>query len=142
MFEPEIAEWLTSNITPRYFEHVKSSQAEVRQDLRRLEIAETTEFAEFYLRFGAYSVRGWYELNEMHKVWDWTQFVRKEFGVPSNYVALTSIEGQGVTLYNRDTEQVFDVELGHFDKLTDGTLLPVATTFSDFLKWCMSKDHG
>jgi RNA:NAD 2'-phosphotransferase (TPT1/KptA family) len=43
---------------------------------------------------------------------------------------------------NRDTEQAFGVEFGQFDKLTDGTLLPVATTFSDFLKWCMSKDHG
>jgi len=81
-------------------------------------------------------VRGWYELNEPEEIAKWTRYAQVELGVPEDFVSLTTVEGEGITLFRRTTGEVFDVKFGHFESLADGSLEPIAKSFDDFLLWC------
>lgn len=140
MLASDITDWLKKNSTPGYKAYVLERQADTAQVLRRLGL-EGTELAELYLYYGPFPVKGWYELSELSDVAEWTHYAENELGVGPGYLALTSIEGQGITLYKRATGQVFDVEFGQFERLADGTLHPVAESFGDFLRWCRDQEH-
>jgi hypothetical protein len=141
MLASDVIAWLAGNSDPGYTAHVRAHQAENAELLRRYGV-EGTELADLYLHHGPLSVRGWYTLNELDEVSEWTSYAETELGVPPGYLALTGIEGQGITLYKRATGQIFDVEFGQFERLVDGTLLPVAQSFGDFLRWCRDQSHA
>jgi hypothetical protein len=64
------------------------------------------------------------------------------FAGPTSYLALTGIEGQGITLLDKDSGAVFDVEFGQFEQLASGNLAPVANSFGAFLHWCQRNEHA
>jgi len=140
MLPTDIEKWLQSNSHPGYKAHFLANQANVSFYVATLEI-EGSELADLYLRHGAMPVRGWYELNEIDQIDQATAYAIRELGVPLGYLALTGIEGQGIVLYNRLSQAVFDVEFGQFDLLLKGELAPIATTFSGFLRWCRDRDQ-
>lgn len=140
MLPNDITRWLDANATPGYREILRQNEAETRSLLKAAGLAVNSEFGEFYLKHGAGSVRGWYELAEIDEVAEVTQYAREELGVPARYVALTGTEGQGVVLYDTASHAVFDVEFGQFEDLAAGALTPLAATFAAFLRWCMERD--
>lgn len=140
MVPAALIEWLETNCTDAYLEHVKANRARTVACLEQLGVGATCDLAWTYLNFGAFPVRGWYELNEIDSIAEWTEYSRVELGVPPDYIALTSVEGQGITLYNLKTEAVHDVEFGQFEMLINGNLPPTARSFVEFLQWCMAKD--
>jgi hypothetical protein len=139
MFAAEITNWLNANTTASSKAYVVAHLAETRDILDRLGITRESELAYFYSHFDASAVRGWYELNEIDQVHDATDYARTELKVPADYIALTGIEGQGIVLYNRNTQAVYDLEFGQFDQLADGTLAPIASSFQGFLQWCKAE---
>ncbi len=141
MYAPKLKEWLISNGTEDYLSSVRNNNAETREHLKILFVEEDSELGKFYLNYGSYCVRGWYELNEIEEIGNWTEYARDELGVSSEFLALTSIEGQGITLLNRNTGEVYDIEYGQFEDLKEGKIEPIATSFNGFLEWCMEKSE-
>ena len=141
MLASDISDWLNENSVPAYKAHVLAAQANTAQLLQELGIGGT-ELADLYLHHGPQSVRGWYELSELGEVPELTRYAESELGVPPGYLALTGVEGQGITLYKRATGQVFDVEFGQFEQLAGGELQPVAQSFGEFLRWCRGRSHA
>ena len=142
MIASGIQDWLEMNQHAGSKAYVISHQHETRIWLDRLGLAPDSELGFFYLNYGATSVRGWYELNEIDQIQDSTDYVHRELDVPKEYLALTSIEGQGVVLYHRGTQAVQDVAFGQFDDLMAGSLDPVADSFCGFLSWCKAKSEA
>ena len=141
MLSSDIRDWLSRNTSPGYRAHVSANQAETERLLVSLGVAGT-ELAELYLHYGPSSVRGWYELIELEEIREITAYAEAELGVPAGYLALTSIEGQGITLYERATGRVFDVEFGQFDSFSGGSLPPLASSFGEFLRWCRARANA
>lgn len=139
MFAAELTNWLNANTTAGSKAYVVAHLAETRECLDLLGITGESELAYFYSHFDAGAVRGRYELNEIDQVRDATDYAHIELKVPAEYIALTGIEGQGIILYNRNTQAVYDVVFGRFDQLADGTLVPVASSFQGFLEWCKAE---
>lgn len=139
MFAPDIERWLEGNSTPGYRQFLVESRTETADLLREVGVPRNCELADFYLRHGAATCRGWYEINEPDQIADATQYVQEEWAVPEGFIALTSTEGEGVVLYALETGAVYDVELGRLDDFLGGSLEPVASTFEGYLRWCMGK---
>jgi hypothetical protein len=139
VYTRKLREWLILNGTEEYLSHVRNNNAKTKEYLNRLGVEDDSELGDFYLNYGSFCVRGWYELNEIEDIGHWTEYARDELGVPGKFIALTSIEGQGITLFDRDTGEVHDVEYGQFEELRDGNMKPIATSFDRFLGWCMEK---
>ena len=109
------------------------------EHLNELGLSIDSEIGFFYLNYGSFSVRGWYELDEVGSISESTEYAHSELGVPEHFIALSGIEGEGIILYDRSNGSVFDVEFGQFENLTSGALAPVAHTFTGYLQWCKAK---
>jgi len=70
--------------------------AETLAALEALDIPRQSELTHLYVNYGPAAVCGWYELNDTESLGEWTVYALKELGVEDNYIALTSIEGQGI----------------------------------------------
>jgi hypothetical protein len=144
-FPPDVHALLTSQFHDGYHNNVEQSRYEIVQTLGSFQIPIKSELAHLYLNYGPYCVRGHYELNEIDNWASATDYAHDELGVDASFIALTSIEGGGITLYNRANGKVFDVEFGQFDCLAEGKLTPIAETVSNFIRWCAKIDveeHG
>jgi hypothetical protein len=137
-FPTDVHEWLTSNSAPGEARFMNQHLDEILDAFLKLDISPSSELVHLYVNYGAASVVGWYELNEFDVIEEATEYAHDELGVPDNFIALTSTEGAGVTLYCRETGRIFDVEFGYFDKLINGELQPVGETVVDYLRWCES----
>lgn len=139
-FPSDIEDWLVTNATSGTMAFVAENTAEILDVFRKLEIPSSSELFHLYVNHGSSSVVGWYELNDFDMIEEVTRYAHEELGVPKHFIALTSIEGQGITLYCRKTGRIFEVEYGRFETLAAGELECVAETVVDFLRWCKSRD--
>jgi hypothetical protein len=64
-----------------------------------------------------------------------TAFVRDTYEVPTDFVCLTSAEGEGFILYELSTGAVYDVDARHVPALTRGLLQPRWVDVFAFLRW-------
>ncbi len=142
MLSPDICQWLEANQHSGYASHLSANRGAIEAELSSLGIDLNSEVAYLYLNYGSGPVRGWYELNEVEQIREATSYAHSELGVPENYLALTGIEGQGITLLDKNTWAVFDVEFGQFEKLASGALAPVASSFGEFLHWCKRNENA
>ena len=136
MYPDDLKKWLNHNQHHGYANHIAKNQETIRNILSSLGVPLDSELAYLYLNFGSFPVRGWYELNEPEAIGECTEYAHTELGVPKEFMALTSIEGQGITLFHKGTGTVFDVEYGQFEQLTAGVLQPIAQSFIEFLYLC------
>jgi hypothetical protein len=139
MFPQDIEAWLRSNVSTEYAAHVTASREATIQALNSLGIDENSELAHLYLHFGPDAVRGWYELLQADSISVNTAYAHEELGVPRHFLAITGIEGDGITLYDTRSGAIFDVEYGKFGDLAAGALEPVATSVAGFIRWCMNR---
>ena len=141
MLSFELKAWLQANSTPGYDAWLRA-QAQVQVhagQLRALGVDLNSELAELYLHHGAGNVRGWYELLEPDQLAEATAYVQAEWDVPAPFLALTGIDGQGVTLYDRRDGAVYDLPFDRLDALCHGQLPPLASSVAGFLAWCRSR---
>ena len=66
---------------------------------------------------------------------DQTDYVRDRYHVPDQYLALTSDESEGMYLYGKDDEAVYDLDIGALDDFLEGNMPARWATFNDFLVW-------
>jgi len=89
-----------------------------KTELLKLGIRAGSEIYEFFTEFNItlfISQTSYEQLCDVceptPQIWDGTVFVREVWGVPEEFVCLTSAEGEGCYLYSNTTEAVYDFEL-------------------------------
>jgi hypothetical protein len=139
-FPLDIHDWLISNTTPGSAAFVAENTNEILVAFANLGVSASSELVHLYVNYGSGSVIGWYELNEFDMIEEVSEYAYEELGVPKHFIALTSIEGEGITVYCRKTGHVYDLQSGQIEALVEGDLKPVGETVIDFLRWCISGD--
>ena len=139
MIPDDIETWLLSNLSPSQLEYLREARAENRKLLRGLGVAEGSDFAQLYLKFGPDSVRGWYDLLGLEEIREATAYAHEELGVPKHYLAISGLEGDGVVLYHLRDGAVFDVTRGQFELLEQGRVPPIAPSVAGYLQWCKDR---
>jgi len=110
--------------------------------LQDLGVASDTDFGQFYLKYqGSFiSPRPVAELLDIEgpsipAIPDQTEYVRDRYGIPEQYLALTSDEGEGMYLYGKDDGAVYDLDISVLNDFIKGKIPARWATFNDFLIW-------
>ncbi|WP_157765386.1 SMI1/KNR4 family protein [Burkholderia multivorans] len=121
--------------------HRTDPQAAER-DLLGLGVPPASEFGEFYLKYqGSFiSARPIAELLDIEgraipAIPDQTDYVRDRYQIPDQYLALTTDESEGMYLYNKEDQAVYDLDIGMLDQFLSGRMMARWPTFNDFLTW-------
>lgn len=139
-FSFDVHSILVSRFHEGYHRSLTSEQPEVLTTLNQLGIPLSAELSHLYLNYGPFCVPSVYHLNEIDSLLDWTEYAHQILEVDRKYLALTSIEGQGITLYDRSDGKIYDVGFGEFEMLANCEIEPAANTVSDFILWCGERD--
>ncbi|WP_322088036.1 SMI1/KNR4 family protein [Burkholderia sp. BCC1999] len=110
--------------------------------LQNLGVASDTDFGQFYLKYqGSFiSPRPVAELLDIEgpaipAIPDQTDYIEGRYGVPKQYLALTSDESEGMYLYNKDDGAVYDLDIAVLDDFIKGKVPARWATFNEFLTW-------
>lgn len=110
--------------------------------LQDLGVASDTDFGQFYLKYqgGFISPRPVAELLDIEgpsipAIPDQTEYVRDRYGIPEQYLALTSDESEGMYLYGNDDGAVYDLDISDLNDFINGNISARWATFNDFLIW-------
>lgn len=110
--------------------------------LQDLGVASDTDFGQFYLKYqgGFISSRPVAELLDIEgpsipAIPDQTDYVRDRYGIPEQYLALTSDESEGMYLYSKDDGAVYDLDISVLNDFINGKIPARWATFNDFLIW-------
>ncbi|HDR9587352.1 TPA: hypothetical protein QDC31_004711 [Burkholderia stabilis] len=110
--------------------------------LQGLGVASDTDFGQFYLKYqgGFISPRPVAELLDIEgpsipAIPDQTEYVRDRYGIPEQYLALTSDESEGMYLYSKDDGAVYDLDVSVLNDFIKGKVPARWITFNDFLIW-------
>jgi hypothetical protein len=64
-----------------------------------------------------------------------TDFGRDIYGVPGNYICLSSGEGEGFILYSISDRKIYDISVSELDDLEQGKVEPRWNSFFDLIEW-------
>ncbi|RQR28034.1 SMI1/KNR4 family protein [Burkholderia sp. Bp9143] len=110
--------------------------------LQDLGVASDTDFGQFYLKYqgGFISPRPVAELLDIEgpsipAIPDQTEYVRDRYGIPEQYLALTSDESEGMYLYGKDDGAVYDLDISVLNYFLKWKVPARWATFNDFLIW-------
>ena len=139
MLPVHITDWLKSFDFPSYTKAIRAAQPETRKTLETLSLSQDSEIGEFYLNYGSLSAPGWYEILEAEDLADMSDYIHEEFDLPERFIALTSHEGGGFSLMDRESGAVYDITFGEIDGMLAGDVEPVGKSFSEYLEWRRAK---
>jgi hypothetical protein len=130
-----------ANIALQGLEMLRRDRQQAQQHLGQLGIKEESAFGQFFLEY-----EGGFSIGPKHKdmldvvgpaypsIGDATSFIHRAYGVPQNFICITSPEGEGFVLYDKRTESVYDTGLDELPALLSGDLQPRWQTFFDYLR--------
>lgn len=67
-----------------------------------------------------------------------TIYVREGWGVPDEYICLSTTDTDAAFLYHLPSGQVYEFVRGQYDELRSGELQPHWKTFFEFIEWYVS----
>ncbi|WP_343742078.1 hypothetical protein [Herbaspirillum huttiense] len=107
----------------------RSNQPSVSEALFELDITPESEFAEFFRAYvitffdSDVSDEQLCDLLEPNKeILAGTNFVREVSNLPDRHICLTTVQGEGAYLYDKDTGTVFEVDLAKRDEFLIGAI--------------------
>lgn len=119
----------------------RRDRLEAQHRLEQLGVEEESAFAQFFLEYeGGFALGlGKKEMLDVvgpayPSIIDVTNFVHRAYGVPHDFICLTSPEGESFVLYDKRTESVYDTGLDQLPALSSGDLQPRWKTFFDYLR--------
>lgn len=124
----------------RWHEIPKKDHHEIHEYLRKHKIPLESDFAQFVMTYSLDLVTPSSDFEDLMEVrceiegLSTTEYVIEEWGVPEKYVALSSIEGEGCYLYDKETGQVVDFNLADTDEFLAGEIPVLANSFFDFMR--------
>ncbi|MEX3954700.1 hypothetical protein [Trinickia sp. EG282A] len=121
---------------------IRTNPKSTERVIRSLGVDPSSELGAFYLKYqGSFiSPRPVAELLDIEgpaipAIPDQTDYVRDRYHIPDQYLALTSDESEGMYLYGKDDEAVYDLDIGALDDFLEGNMPARWATFNDFLVW-------
>ena len=120
----------------------RSDISNVKTQLKYLGISEDSQFGHFFTKhcitFFVSNVSN-EELMDLtcpnDEIAVGTDFIREVWELPEEYICLTSCEGEGGYLYNREDGAVYDFDLAKRDDFLNGNKVVIASTFYGFIEW-------
>ncbi|GAB1266713.1 hypothetical protein [Aurantivibrio infirmus] len=113
-------------------------------EMLKLGIEPSSEFFEFYKSvcvINLHSESSYEELSDVSEpssqVAVGTNFVHEVWKVPSEFVCITTCEGEGCYLYSKKTRSVYDFSLSEREVFIKDPK-PSWETFYDFIEWYLS----
>ncbi|QVM93012.1 SMI1/KNR4 family protein [Pseudomonas entomophila] len=120
----------------------RADQNRAASALQHLGVATDSEFGRFYLKYqGSFiSPRPVAELLDIEgpdipAIPDQTDYVWDRYEIPTNYLALSSDESEGMYLYGINDGAVYDLDISHLDEFINGKLPARWKSFNEFLTW-------
>ena len=121
---------------------LRKSESLVVEELRRLGVPEHSQFGEFFIHFQVSALSSAVSKEELMdlaspapQIRSVTEFVHGVYDVPDQFICLTSAEGEGFYLYDRDSEAVYDVGVEDVQALAARTVTPSWRDFYTFISW-------
>jgi hypothetical protein len=141
-------------ITPSYARH-KDEKPCVRRNLITIGLDPDSEIGEFYFEYDPTLIPSRSSNEQLEDiitprlegatthdagVWESplgmaTKFIHEVWGLPSTLICMTTTEGEGGYLCEKESGVVFDFDLADRSALIAGRLAPRWTSFYDFLRW-------
>ncbi|BCT31158.1 SMI1/KNR4 family protein [Pseudomonas protegens] len=119
--------------------------AEVTRALATLGIALDSEFAQIYLAChpADFESRASYEVlmdidGPSDEILMCTEFIHEVWELPENFVAFTSLQGEGGYLLDKDSGGVWDFDLGDREAFVAGRLPARWAGFFEFITWLLT----
>lgn len=119
--------------------------AEVTRALATLGIALDSEFAQIYLAYhpADFESRASYEVlmdidGPSDEILMCTEFIHEVWELPENFVAFTSLQGEGGYLLDKDSGGVWDFDLGDREAFVAGRLPARWAGFFEFITWLLT----
>ncbi|MGE1155806.1 SMI1/KNR4 family protein [Pseudomonas kitaguniensis] len=113
--------------------------------LKNLGVSQDSEFGEIFINYipaeFKSSVSNEYicDLSEpTEEILSGTEFVQDMWELPENYVAFTSLQGEGAYLLDKDSGGVWDFDLGQQKEFVSGLIPPKWSGFFEFIRWYLS----
>ncbi|MCD9571937.1 SMI1/KNR4 family protein [Pseudomonas protegens] len=121
--------------------------AEVTRALATLGIALDSEFAQIYLTChpADFESRASYEVlmdidGPSDEILMCTEFIHEVWELPENFVAFTSLQGEGGYLLDKDSGGVWDFDLGDREAFVAGRLPARWAGFFEFITWLLTAE--
>lgn len=116
--------------------------AEVTRALATLGIALDSEFAQIYLAYhpADFASRASYEVlmdidGPSDEILMCTEFIHEVWELPENFIAFTSLQGEGGYLLDKDSGGVWDFDLGDWEAFVAGRIPARWASFFEFITW-------
>jgi hypothetical protein len=118
----------------------RSDRATAVLALKELDIDPNSEIAEFFLTYQITLFRSESSFETLcdidnDEISTGTNFIHEVWGLPDNYICLTTCEGEGCYLYDKNNGTVCDFDLGEREKFLNGKIKTQWPSFFDFLAW-------
>lgn len=128
--------------------HPRTDIARATQALNRLGIALDSEFAQIYLAChpGDFESRASYEMisdiaEPTEQILMGTEFIHEVWELPQNFIAFTSLQGEGGYLLDKDSGGVWDFDLAHWEDFTAGRIPARWSGFFEFITWLLTAEE-
>ncbi|MCE4058065.1 SMI1/KNR4 family protein [Pseudomonas sp. Au-Pse12] len=119
--------------------------AEVTRALATLGIALDSEFAQIYLAYhpADFESRASYEVlmdidGPSEEILMCTEFIHDVWELPQNFIAFTSLQGEGGYLLDKDSGGVWDFDLGDWEAFIAGRIPARWASFFEFITWLLT----
>jgi hypothetical protein len=112
--------------------------------LSALGIDRDTEFAEFFLNFRLSAVLSNQNIELLdlcsptEQILGATEFARDIYEMPSEFICLTSGEGEGFIVYSKRDGKIYDIGVDEIDDLDNGITAARWDSFYELIEWYLS----
>ncbi|MFK3774205.1 SMI1/KNR4 family protein [Pseudomonas sp. NPDC089406] len=124
---------------------IRPNDAQAKTGLKELGIDENSEFGLIYRHYYPSN----FQSNTSHEflgdiaepyneVLEGTRFAYETWELPGNFIAFTSMQGEGCYLLDRNTGGVWDFDLAEREAFMSGNTPPTWLSFYEFLAWYLS----
>lgn len=121
----------------------REDKEDVLNVLDSLNIDHSSDFAQYYIEtYGLLiSPKPIADLLDIDMIASQISYILERYDLPSEFIALTSDESEGMYLYNAKNQKVYDFELAHYTDFVERKIEPRWETFNEFLLWFVDEQN-
>lgn len=137
--QEQIKWYLNNGYSNEEIKDIIITEEEALNILEILGIDKNTAFYQFYIKFKS-TCDEILELDEILEDYKNPFWADKYPVIQEKYLRISSIEGEGSYFYDKQTDELYDVDWKDMDDFMAGKLKPLFTSFYDFLEWYYSEE--
>ncbi|QTL39047.1 SMI1/KNR4 family protein [Xenorhabdus budapestensis] len=111
--------------------------------IRALGIDLSSEFSSFYQEIycDLISPKPIADLLDIDDIKEQFDYIKDRYELSDDYIPLTSDESEGMYLFNKKNNSVYDFNLSEYDSFIEGKINPRWSSFNDFLIWYFDESN-